>query len=215
MEIERRNLTEEELKQMKYTIKKKENNQKREMDKRQQREKEIKKNISTLFHSINPIQNGIQTPEKIIRLIILIFGALAIYQFYQHFKKFQIIFNIDFSYWDLSMVKYFHPIILLITIILFWKRNKIGWILLSSILTFAVMNTIVSFFQTSGRRLEGGAFEILFLIVVITLLFYGSFLFLICKQGVLNIFKISRRTMFATIALAMIVNFIFIYLIGK
>jgi len=218
LEIENRQLTEQELNQAKSKIYEKENAKKIEVEKRKQREEIFKEKTSTLFDTINPIQNGIQTPEKIIRLTILIFGGLAIYRLYQQLGMFQIIFYEGFSDWDLSMVEYFFPIIILpVAIILFWKRNKIGWILLSIFLTYSAFNAIVLFLMNFGRQPSGiPALENIFptvspAVYIITLLFFGGFLFLNCKQGVRNIFKVSKQTMIATIGLTIIVNLIFIY----
>ncbi|WP_044400173.1 hypothetical protein [Lacinutrix sp. Hel_I_90] len=217
-EIASRQLTEQELNQAKAKITEKENAKKREIEKRKEFEKKIGKNASTLFDTINPIQNGIQTPEKIIRLTILIFGGLAIYRLYQQLGMFQIIFHEGISDWDLSMIEYFFPIIILpIAVILYWKRNKIGWILLSIFLTYSGFNAIVLFFMNLGRQPSGiPALENLFptvspAVYVMTLLFFGGFLFLNCKEAVRNILKISKQTMLATIGFTLIVNLVFIY----
>lgn len=221
-EIESRQLTEDELNQAKYKIAEKENAKKREIEKRKEREEKIKKSTSTLFDTINPIQNGIQTPEKIIRLTILIFGCLIIYRLYQELGMFQIIFYEGISTWDLSMVEYFFPIIILpIAVTLYWKRKKIGWILLSIFLTYSAFNAVVLFFMNLGRETSGiPALENLFPTVssgvyIMTLLFFGGFLFLNCKNGIRDIFKISKKAMFITIGLTLIVNLIFIYSIFR
>lgn len=217
-EIESRQLTEHELNQAKLKIAEKENAKKRENEKRKEREGKIKKSTSTLFETINPIQNGIQTPEKIIRLTILIFGCLAIYRLYQQFGMFQMIFHEGISDWDLSMTEYFFPIIILpIAVILFWKKNNVGWILLSIFLTYSAFNAIVLFFMNLGRQPSGiPALENIFptvspAVYIMTLLFFGGFLFLNCKDGVRDIFKISKQTMFVTIGLTLIVYLVFIY----
>lgn len=217
-EIESRQLTEQELNQAKSQIAEKENDKKREIEKRKQREEKIKNSTSTLFDTINPIQNGIQTPEKIIRLTILIFGGLAIYRLYQQLGMFQIIYHEGFSDWDLSMVEYFFPIVILpIAVILFWKRKKLGWILLSIFLSYSALNAIVLFFMNLGRQPSGiPALENLFptvspVVYVMTLLFFGGFLFLNCKAEVRNIFKITKATMTVTIGLTLLVNLIYIF----
>jgi|TARA_B110000971_G_scaffold92928_1_gene95597 hypothetical protein len=217
-EIESRQLTEQELNQAKSNIAEKENAKKIEIEKRKQREERIKKSTSTLFDTINPIQNGIQTPEKIIRLTILIFGCLAIYRLYQQLGMFQIIFHEGISDWDLSMVEYFFPIIILpIAVILFWKRNKLGWLLLSIFFSYSALNAIVLFFMNLGRQSSGNTIlENLFptvspAVYIITLLFFGGFLFLNCKEGVRNVFKVSKKTMFATIGFTLFINLIYIF----
>ena len=218
MEIERRQLTEKELYQAKSQIAEKEKAKKIEIEQRKQREEKIKKSASTLFDTINPIQNGIQTPEKIIRLTTLIFGGLAVYQLYQQLGMFQVLFHEAVSDWDLSMVLYFFPLVMLpIAILLFWKREKIGWILLAIFLSYSAFNAVILFFMNFGRQASGiYAFEIVFPTVspaayLMSLIFFGGFLFLIGKEDVRYLFKISKQTIINTITLTLILNVIFVY----
>src|SRR5690606_2657235 len=146
------------------------------------------------------------------------FGGLAIYRLYQQLGMFQIIFHEGISDWDLSMIEYFFPIIILpIAVILYWKRNKIGWILLSIFLTYSAFNAVVLFFMNLGRQPSGiPALENIFPTVssgvyIMILLFYGGFLFLNCKERVRSVLKISKQTMLATIGLTLIINLVFIY----
>jgi len=217
-EIESRQLSVQELNQAKYKITEQEEKKKLEIEKRNQRDEKIKNHASTLFDTINPIQNGIQTPEKIIRLTALIFGGLAIYRLYQQFGMLRFMFTDSGAEWDLSMVEYFFPIIILpIAIILFWKRTKIGWILLSIFLTYSAITALGVFLMNLGRQPSGiPALESIFptvspIVYIFSLLFFGGFLFLICQIGVRNIYKITKQTMLSTIGLTTIVNLIFIY----
>ena len=217
-EIENRQLSEDELKQAKSKINQQKTNKKREIEKRKEREEKIKKNASTIFETINPVQNGIQTPEKIIRLSILIFGGLAIYRLYEQFGIFRFMFSDSGANWDFSMVEYVFPIILLpIAVILFWKRLKLGWIMLAVFLTYSALNSIILLSLNLGRQPSGIPFlEEIFptvsaFVYFMSLLFFGGFLFLISKKGVRNILKVSNQTMLLTIALTIIVNSIFVY----
>jgi hypothetical protein len=70
-----------------------------------------------------------------------------------------------------------------------------------------------------GREPSGiAALESLFPTVspityIMTLIFFGGTLRLICKENIRNIYKISKQTMLVTIGLTIAVNVIFIYLI--
>ena len=217
-EIDNRQLSEDKLKQAKSKITQKETAKKREIEKRKEREKIIRENTSTIFDTLNPIQNGIQTPEKIIRLSILIFGGLAIYRLYEQFGMFRFMFIDSGAEWDFSMVEYFYPIILLpIAVILFWKRLKLGWILLTIFLTYSALNAIILFVMNLGRQPSGiPVLEEIFptvspVVYFMSMLFFGGFLYLICKQGVRNIFKVPKQTMLITISLTIIANSLFVY----
>ena len=217
-EIENRQLTEQELNLAKSQITEKENAKKREIEKRKQREKKIKKSTSALFETINPIQNGIQTSEKIIRLTTLVFSAVAIYRIFNEFGMLKYMFTNESGKWDLSLIEYFFPLILLpIAVFLFWKRNKIGWILLSIFLAYSAFNAIILFLLNLGRQPSNiPAFENIFptvspAVYIMTLIFFGGFLFQNCKNGVRDVFKISKQTMIATIGLTLFVILIFTY----
>jgi hypothetical protein len=217
-EIDSRKLSTEELNQAKTDINEQQEKKKLEIEKRKRQEEKIKKSASTLFDTINPIQNGNQTPEKIIRLTTLIFAGIAVYRIFKEFGMLRYMFTDSGGKWDLSMVEYFFPLILLpLAIFLFWKRKKSGWVLLSIFLTYSAITAIGLFFMNLGREPSGiPALESLFPTVspityIMTLIFFGGTLWLICKENIRNIYKISKQTIFATIGLTIAVNVIYIY----
>ncbi|WP_299611241.1 hypothetical protein [uncultured Aquimarina sp.] len=217
-EIDSRKLSTEELNQAKTEINKQEEKKKLEIEKRKRQEGKIKENASTLFDTINPIQNGIQTPEKIIRLTTLIFSGIAVYRIFKEFGMLRYMFTDSGAKWDLSMVEYFfHLIVLPLAAFLFWKRKKSGWILLSIFLTYSAITVIGLFLMNIGRQPSGiPALESLFPTVspityIMTLIFFGGTLWLISKEEIRNIYKISKQTMFLTIGLTIAVNVIYMY----
>lgn len=133
---------------------------------------------------------------------------------------FQILLHEGISEWDFSMAEYFFPIILLpIGVFLFWKRRMIGWILLSIFLAYSALNTIILFFMNLDRQSSGiSTLEEIFPILspavyLMTLLFFGSFFYLICKQDVRAIFKVPKRAIRLTIVLTVFINLFFVYVI--
>jgi len=222
-EIDSRKLSIEELNLAKTEINKQEEKKKLEIEKRKRKEDKIKEGASTLFDTINPIQNKIQTPEKIIRLTTLIFTGIAVYRIFKEFGMFRYMFTDSGAKWDISMIEYLFPIIVLpLAVFLFWTRKKSGWILLSIFLSYSAITAIGLFFMNLGRQPSGiPAFESLFPTVlpityIMTLIFYGGTLWLISKEDIRNIYKISKQTMFMTIGLTIAINLIFIYsIIGQ
>jgi len=217
-EIDSRKLSTEELNQAKTEINKQKEKKKLEIEKRKRQEGKIKEGASTLFDTINPIQNGIQTPEKIIRLTTLIFSGIAVYRIIKEFGMLRYMFTDSGAKWDLSMVEYFFPLIVLpLAAFLFWKRKKSGWILLSIFLTYSAITAIGLFLMNIGRQPSGiPALESLFPTVspityIMTLIFFGGTLWLISKEEIRNIYKISKQTMFLTIGLTIAVNVIYMY----
>ncbi|EAS19465.1 hypothetical transmembrane protein [Flavobacteria bacterium BBFL7] len=217
-EIDSRKLSIEELNQAKTEIDKQEEKKKLETKKRKHQEEKIKEGASTLFDTINPIQNGIQTPEKIIRFTTLIFAGIAVYRIFKEFEMFRYMFTDSGAKWDISMVEYFFPLIVLpLAVLLFWTRKKSGWILLSIFLSYSAITTIGLFFMNLGRQPSGiPALESLFPTVspityIMTLVFFGGTLWLISKENIRNIYKISKQTMFVTIGLTIAMNLIYMY----
>ncbi len=216
-EIDSRKLSEQDLNQANSEINEQKEKRKFEIEKRKHQEEKFKKNASTLFDTINPIQNGIQTSEKIIRSTILIFAGISIYRIFKEFRILRFMLTDSGEKWNLSMVEYFAPLILLpLATFLFWQRKKIGWILLSIFLTYSAIMAIGIFFislirQTSEIPVLESIFPTVSLITyLMTSIFFGGTLWLICKENIRYIFKISRQIMFLTIGLTTTVNMIFI-----
>ena len=217
-EIESRNLTEAELHRTKAQITANQEVQNLKVEKRKQREENLKKRAATLWESINPIQNGIQTPEKIIRLTILVFGGLAIYNLYEESWFLLFLLQEGPSDWDFTVIEFFLPLLLLpMAVFFFWKRQTIGWVFLVIFLTYSAFSALLLFFMNLGRQPSGIlAFEDIFptvspVVYVMTLLFFGSFIYLICKPQVRSIFKVSSLTMLLTLGLTVFVSLIFAY----
>ena len=217
-EIESRNLTEAELHRTKAQITANQEVQNLKVEKRKQREENLKKRAATLWESINPIQNGIQTPEKIIRLTILVFGGLAIYNLYEESWFLLFLLQEGPSDWDISIIEFFLPLLLLpVALFLFWKRYTLGWVLLKLFFTYSAFNSMLLFFMNLGRQPSRiPAMEEIFptvspVVYVMTLLFFGSFIYLICKSQVRSIFKVSSLIMLLTLGFTLFASLIFAF----
>ncbi|GAB5401730.1 MAG: hypothetical protein Aureis2KO_33150 [Aureisphaera sp.] len=215
-ELKQRNLSEDKIALMQEDIRKaafrKEEQEaihKEEM--RMHREKFFK-----LLSALNPFQVGIQTPEKIIRFLTLIFGAASIYSFYSQFWTFRYLFQSEDARWDLSIILSLIILFLLpIAVYLFYRRKKIGWILFSFYLGY---NTISSFlmliYAIRTRDMYFEVFESLIPslpVALASVAFYAGALLALCKREILNIFKVSTNTIVWTVVLVMILFSIHIY----
>jgi hypothetical protein len=218
-EIERRNLSAEDILEAHLYIENKNNTKKVEAEKRKIKKEKLKKSAFTFLETISPIQNGIRTPEKIIRLITILFAIIAIYKIYNEFWFLRFMFTDGLSKWDLSTIAYMLELILLpITVILFWKRKRIGWILLALLLTSSAMSAIELFFYNFNRKPSSfpglnKLFPVVSPMVYVTaFIFHSASLWLICKKNVSSIFKVSEQTVFLSVSLTIIVQLIFILL---
>lgn len=216
-ELQNRKLSDQELEQAKSEILKQQLEKKKKTEKNTEREGKLKNYGKTFIETISPIQNGIQTPERIIRLITIVFGGISIYRLFKEFGMLRYIFTDSNSGWDLSLVEYFFPLIILpIATYLFWKRKKTGWILLAIFLTYSAMSSLVMFFMNLGRQPSGFAnLDALFptvspLTYLVTLVFFCGGLWAISKKEIRDIYDLNKSTLYKVVGLTIIINGIFI-----
>lgn len=219
-EMENRQLSEEKLHQLASEIQAEQHKVQKKTEKKKQREEEIKAAVSVFSNALNPIQIGIQTSEKIIGSITIIFTGFWLYKIAKEFEMIVFLFMFPDSgvKWDLHLVEYFLPLLLLpIALFLFWKRKKIGWILLSVFITYSAMSVIGLFFLkafvfTSGIVLSEPGFQTLsYITYFINLLFFGGTLYIICSKDSREIYRITEKTMWITIGFTIIANAAYLY----
>lgn len=120
--------------------------------------------------------------------------------------------------WGLSDLLYILPLIILPTAtILFFKRKKIGWTLLSIFLTYSAVGPVVLFLMTFNRQSSGITVLDDMLpetsAYLITLLFYGSCLWTICKEDIRDIYSVDKNKMLTTIGIVATVTAIITFII--
>ncbi|WP_417610751.1 hypothetical protein [Owenweeksia hongkongensis] len=197
-ELEIRNLSTEELEvlETEYLAEKERSLQKQE--KRHATEDKAKRFGKSVLNTLHPIQESPPTTKKLILLISLVFGAISIYKLYQGLPFLLFMITEGDMDWDFSLVEYFVPVILLpIAVVLFWFRRMWGWILLSTFLTFTILNSISLLILTWNMESHSGFFEILpsfstsslALFVVVN----SSFLWLLFRKDIWNVYGVDRK----------------------
>jgi len=131
-EFSDRKLSAEEIKEARQVL------FERQLHKITQREKvkaieiKLKKTGQTLFDNLNPLQAGISSTEKNIRIIVISFSVLFLYLFIKEFKMIRLYIKI-FQEIPLESCFYLLPHLLLpIATFMFWERKRIGWMLLAA-----------------------------------------------------------------------------------
>ena len=179
------------------------------------------KAIGTEFlETVSPIQKEPQTIDRKINVIAIVFGLLAIYMV---FKELKYLFTFGLGRLDLGGgLNLILPIVLMIGTLLFWKRNKIGWILtcfifVVNIIVAVIMlrlnwdwkSIITSIGDSSGNiqvdsidHLNPTAF--LYHIVI-----FVASLWVICKDDVRKEFQVDVKTVLITIGASILVIFMF------
>jgi len=216
LEIQSRNLTQKEINEIKSEIEK----DKRKKIENQKNEIIVKKNINEFINIFNPISYNKFSTEKILNFIIVIYGIIAMYLFYDKFYFLKFLFIDSFKKWDWTIILYLFPFIILPTSLIFlWKKKKIGWILFVIYLTFSLINFIgylyISFLERKYRlpfqdKLTNISPKIY---ITFTLIFIGATLYTMSSSKIREIFNISKETMWKTIVITSIIYVISIYLI--
>lgn len=207
-EFSDRQLSDDEITEAKQALAYKQAQQTKQKDKLREFEAKVKTTGNSLLETINPIESGIPSTEKTIRIIIIVFAGLFLYELIVNFRT-HLAFARDVPRFPFESSLYFLPIVLLpIAIITFWRKKSIGWSLLTLYVTFFVVTLawtlITSFFwKPSGNSF----FDQLFtpppvLTLTFQLIFFGGALYTLCKKNMREIYSVSESRMAASIGVA-------------
>ena len=173
-------------------------------------EEKIKTTGLTLIETLNPIQSGIPSTEKTIRLIVIGFGGIFLYQFIKDFRM-HLGFLKDFSRFPFESILYFLPLILLpVATYAFWKRKTIGWTLLLIFLTYSVCNSLLSLFYSITWKSSGSSgFEVFFprpspTKYIIQSAFLLAAIVVICKASIREVFSVKEKKIAPTIGITIL-----------
>lgn len=173
-------------------------------------EAKLKSSGQRLIDAINPIQTGISSTEKTIRIIVIVFASLFLYKSIEYFKI-HLIYIKDIPRFPLVSILYLLPQILLpISIFIFWKRKTIGWILLTIYLTFSVVGAAGSLIQSFlWQPSDSLIFDNLFprpssTPYVIQLIFLIVSMYALCKKNIREAFTVDNQKMNTTITLSVL-----------
>jgi hypothetical protein len=202
-EIERRGLSENELIKAYSKIELKRQVEHDKVDTRKEKEEQLKSKFYKFIDPIHPFKSDIPSYERTIRLIVIVFGLIAIYQLISGFDGFIYFFGSPES-WDYSVLLFLISYLLLPTaIIYFWKRKRIGWILLLiyfiySLSTIVALIVLAFQYQSSGFPLFD---EILFprispSVYILPFLFYVGNIWVIFKKDIRKHYSIKFKKIF-------------------
>lgn len=210
-------LSETDINEAKKEITEKSLQKEKEKEKIKAIETRIKKNGTTFFDTLNPILTGIPTTEKLIRLIVIVFGGLFIYELIAGYRT-HITFLEDFNLSPFHTILYFLPLIFTgVGVFTFWKRKRIGWILLAALFVFSIATFLWALVQAilwQPSGLEG--WDNLFPRpaippLILQLAFYGGAVYCICKQGIRDVFQISKDKMITILIFSSIASVLLLF----
>ncbi len=218
-EFSNRQLSDIEIQEARKPLNDKQIKKEIEREKAKVVETKIKSAGHTFIDTINPIQSGIPSTEKTIRLIVIIFGGISIYQFITQFRT-NLAYIKDIPRFPFESIIILLPQILLpVATISFWKRQTYGWTLLTAFLTFSSVSAIWLLFQSFNWKPSGfGALDNLFprpspTTYIIQLLFLIGTIYVLCKTNIREVFFIDKQKIAATIGITVLVTFVLMFAI--
>lgn len=216
-EIDQRNLSDQEMTEAKNELETERQKKQKQNEKRAEVEQKVKTIGTSIFDTINPIQKSAPSVEKLIRLITIVFGLVTVFKWYNEFGLVKFMLTDDIGGWDLSIIEYFLPLILLpAAVILFWLRKKSGWILMAAYLTYSAISSFGLIVMTWNTEPLGiPALDSLFpqttpIAQILTTLFFGGTLWVMTKKEIKEHYNINRQTMIAAIGIAAVLTILFI-----
>lgn len=211
-EIESRKLTDSELHAVKEELRLERIDSEQKELKKQEKINKVKNLANRALDNLNPIQEAPVKTDKLINLISILFGGLALYQIIKEFGMLKFMFS-SLGEWDSSMVLYFLPKVLLpIALILFWFHKKLGWVLLSFYLCFSALNSLNIISITWKTQLTGNAaLDNLFpvtspIVFIMTFVFFTGTLWVINRQDMRETFRVDKKTRIGTLVASIFIS---------
>lgn len=216
-EINQRNLSDQEITEANRELETERQERQIQNEKRAEVEQKVKTIGASIFDTINPIQKSAPTAEKLIRLITIVFGLNVVVKWYNEFELIKFILIDDKGGWDLGMLEYFLPLLLLpVALILFWLRKKSGWILMAAYLTYSAIRAFGLIIMTWNMEPFGiPSLDSLFpqtspTTQILITLFFGGTLWVLAKKEIIEHYNINRQTTIATISISAVLTILFI-----
>lgn len=219
-EFANRQLSEIEVKEAKEPLIAKQLKKEKQTQRIKVLESKVKNTGHTLIDTLNPIQTGIPATEKAIRLIVVVFGGLFLYQVIGDYTTLKAYVKDIPSFPLVSLLTLFPFIILPIAVLTFWKRRSLGWTLLAIFLTFSSVGILWALFNFLSWKSSGvaGLDHLVqrpsLTTYIMQLVFSISTLYVICKRKVREVYSINNNKMQSTIAITGMISFFLIMYIS-
>lgn len=220
-EFANRQLSEVQIQEARQPLIAKQIQKEKEREKVKAVETKIRKTGHTFVDTINPVQSGIPSAEKTIRLIVIVFASIFLYQLLKDFRS-AIALIKDLPHYPLDSAVYLIYFILLpVAVFTFWKRKTTGWILLTIFLSFSCIEILWELYNALTWRPSGviGLDNLLFprpppTTYFFQLIFITGAMYVISKQDIREIYSISKQRMAATISITAFIGFILMYAVS-
>lgn len=205
--FERRQLTEDEIQLAKAEIA----NEQREKDALHQKKikiaNELKDFGSSVVETIDPLQTAPPSATKIIRVITLIFGLFYLYTLSEEYGFIKFMLTDIYAEWDVPTVVSLLPLVWVpVSLVLFYMRKRIGWILLAIFIGYSILNALLMIYAALTQK--STVLDNIFLPLspvrgIALLVFFCGVLWLICKANTREVYGIAKKEIVSTITIGM------------
>lgn len=175
-------------------------------------ESRIKSKGSVFIGSLNPMQPGIPSAEKAIRILVCVFGGLFLYDCIKEHRLFFYTMLEISTFPIYSLMTLFPQLLLGVAVFLFWKRKMIGWALLTAFTTMITVTIVLMLVQystlfASGLRSIDRLFPMPSLeSYLIQLIIFGSALIVLCRERIRIIYAVDKAKMIAVIIIGALLS---------
>lgn len=235
LELNKRNLEIFEIESIESELEKAEKTETIKIEKIKKMKSDLTKSVSGIKDSINPVLSNkdIKTGNRF-KWIIYSFSAIFIFRLISEFKLLYHVFGGGFGEYDFSIIFYAMPILLLLSgIICFWKRLKIGWILLTFYVVFFIVEKCITIKYILSNSLayefELEGLEDVYIVdapdnnflmnpdfgmTTVMLIMYIGFLVALLSKQILSVLKLEIGAIIITIGMSAIFSILIILEMG-
>jgi len=212
-ELERRQLSPTELENLKKDLAQKKFDQEEKKQKQHAVQQTVREKLSSVLESLNPVHAELPTAEKTIRLIIVIWAFLALYQLVADYR-----IEMDWikgfpSRPFIYSILLFPYIMLPLSIYHLWRRTSLGWTLFAIYITYLSLTELASFYlaitwKPSGIRWVDEVYHPSLPKIVLRLVFVAGTFYVMCTQKIRDYFLITKNKMFLTVGITVFIFFL-------
>jgi len=208
-ELASRQLSEEETASLRTAVK---NELEKGVAKKKSYEDKLHRTISAIVNLVDPIGQEKPSTSKIILATGIVFGLISAWRIFNEFGLTKHMLLNSRSDELFELVIYLILLILpLISAVLFWRRKKLGWIILAGFIIYSTLGDVLLLPKASHYRDSIPAIDSLFptvspTSVFLALLFHVAFLYILLKKDIRSVFYIDGRALIQTTVLAAILT---------
>ncbi len=199
-EIKNRQISDDEILSIKLNMLSKQLEIEEQKIKKKAVETKIKTYLVSFITSINPIQKDKPIADRLIAFAVIIISCLLLFELKTCIKL--IYYCFEYRYFDIViLVQLITTIISFFVLYQFWKRKKIGWLLLSIYFLFMISYTLWGFIPSSKFNYFFSKQSILEM--NLRTIFYGGIAYVLYREDVRAEFRIEKDNIILSIIIGL------------